>query len=129
MALHPNVERFRTALNARDQAGLDGSAAAVEDVLSGDVVWHGARGNGDAGSSGKDAALGAWTAFGADGVHVDVGEIYADDIHVTAVVEYSGGSGGGPSIRQVNVIHLDDAGKAAQIWGLPTDSQIADALA
>jgi quercetin dioxygenase-like cupin family protein len=127
MAPHPNVERFRTALNARGEAALDGNAGAVEDVLASGVVWHGAAGGSDNGASGKDAALAAWTSFGKDGVQVEVGEVYADDIHVTAVLEYSSGSG--PSIRQVNVVHLDDDGKAEHIWGLPTDAEVADALA
>jgi quercetin dioxygenase-like cupin family protein len=128
VALHPNVERFRTALNARARATLnEDDAAAVEDVLASDVAWHGAvDGSGD-GVTGRDAALAAWTAFGQQGTQVEVGEVYADDIHVTAVLEYSSGSG--PSVRQVNVFHLDDDGKVEQFWGLPTDTRVAEALA
>jgi quercetin dioxygenase-like cupin family protein len=125
MALHPNVERFRSALDTRGQASLSGDdAALVGNVLASNVQWSGAVG-GDAGD--KDAAVAAWTAFGQAGTAVEVGEIYADDVHVTAVLEYSGGSG--PSIRQVNIFHLDDDGNSEQIWGLPTDAQIAEALA
>jgi quercetin dioxygenase-like cupin family protein len=123
MAPHPNVERFRNALAARGQASLVGNATAVEDVLSDGVVWHGAASDG----AGRSGAVEAWTAFGKDGVAVRVDEVYADDVHVAAVLEYAGGSG--PNVRQVTVIHLDDAGKAEQIWGLPTDREVAEALA
>ena len=105
MALHPNVERFRNAFTARGQASLTGNATAVEDVLADDVVWNGSSGNGN----GRSAAVDAWTAFGKDGIDARVDEVYADDVHVAAVLEYS--SGKGPNVRQVNVVHLDDDGK------------------
>ena len=97
MAEHPDVQRFRNA--------LEGSSS--DDLLTDDVVWHG----------GDDGAA-------APGVSVK--EVYADGVHTVAWLERSAD---GRSLDQVAVFHLDGDGNVTEAWKMPTDAEIAGALA
>ena len=97
MAEHPDVQRFRNA--------LEGTGS--DDLLTDDVVWHGAE-------------------DGADAPAASVKEVYADGVHTIARVERSAD---GRSVDQAIVFHLDGGGNVTEAWKLPTDSQVADALA
>jgi hypothetical protein len=112
---HPDVQRFRRAL----EAGTDPS---TEDLFADDVVWHGA---GPAGGDtrGKDEVVRQLSESG--GPALAVKEIYADGLHTVGWLERSDN---GRRLEQAVVFHMDD-GKATEAWSLPTDQQIADALA
>jgi hypothetical protein len=113
VAEHPDVQRFRQAF----EAGADSS---VGDLFADDVVWHGASG-GDA--QGKDEV--ARQLGGSDGPGLSVKEVYADGVHTVGWLLR--GDGGG-QIEQAVVFHMAD-GKATEAWSIPTDGEVADALA
>ena len=125
MSEHPDVERIRGALNARRAATpSDGDAALLDELLADDVVWHGApNGSGDA--KGKADVVALWNAFGQAGV--EVGEVYADGEHAAGIVEVSAGAAG--KVRQATIFHMNGDGKVAELWGMPSDSAIAAAVA
>jgi hypothetical protein len=98
VAEHPDVQRFRTAL----EGGSSG------DLFAGDVVWNGADpGAGDAPS-------------------LSVKDVYADGVHTVAWLERSAN---GQTVDQVAVFHLDRDGKVTEAWSMPTDAEVASALA
>jgi quercetin dioxygenase-like cupin family protein len=123
MAEHPNVEKFRRALRLRGGDELSGDdAAQVESLFADDVNWHG-------GSQGAKAAVASWSAPGRDGQRLDVGEVYADDFHVVGVVDRArSGNGDGTPIRQVNVFHLAEDGTVEDLWTIPSDAAVQEAL-
>jgi NAD(P)-dependent dehydrogenase (short-subunit alcohol dehydrogenase family)/ketosteroid isomerase-like protein len=116
------ADKFRKALEARTRAtpGPD-DAAALDAVLADDVDWHG----GEAG--GKDALVAAWGALAGAAATATVGDvIYADALHVVGVLQLTSGD---LTIRQANVFHLNGEGKATDVWRIPADAAVADALA
>ena len=66
-----------------------------------------------------------WNAFGQAGV--EVGEVYADGEHAAGIVEVSAGAAG--KVRQATIFHMNADGKVAELWGMPSDSAIASAVA
>lgn len=119
------ADRFQAALEARGRPALEpDQAGQVADAFAENAVWH----SGATDVSGREAIVGNWSAVagnGAAGIRVKVGDVYADDTHVVAVMEFSGG---GATIRQANLIHLDGEGKATELWGIPSDAAIKDAI-
>jgi quercetin dioxygenase-like cupin family protein/ketosteroid isomerase-like protein len=112
-------EDLRRALGGR--SGGDGTAL-LEELLAEDVVWHGAAG-GDA--RGKPQVIERW----AGGPRVEVGDdVYVDGIHAVVFADISS-EGSSGSLRQAIVLHLDENGKITELWGVPSDTAIADALA
>ena len=130
MAEHPAVESIRRALTARGQATLsDDDAAFLDSFLADDVVWHGAGGSGGE-ARGKAEVVALWTAVataGGGALTAGVSEVYSDGNHGAGIVQYSGGPGTG-DVRQANLLHLKD-GRATELWGIPTDAAIIEALA
>src|SRR5438105_5543716 len=80
MAEHPDVQRFRRALDARGSSTVDAETAELLDELfADDVVWHGA-------ASGKDEVIAKWNALARNGgPAIEVDEVYADGIHTVSV--------------------------------------------
>jgi hypothetical protein len=115
MAEHPDVQRFKRALEARTDV-------SVQDLFAEDVVWHGAGFGGDA--RGKDEVVRLWAV--SDGPGLAVKEVYADGVHTVGWLERSEG---GRTLEQALVFHLGDDGMVTEVWSLPTDGEIADALA
>jgi NAD(P)-dependent dehydrogenase (short-subunit alcohol dehydrogenase family) len=114
--------KFRQALELRGRATLEGADATLLDELVADeAVWHGT-------ATGKGELVSRWNALVADGdaPRVEVGDVFADGTHVVGLLELSGGSG--RPVRQATIIHLDDGGKASEIWSIPADSAVAAAL-
>jgi hypothetical protein len=113
VAEHPDAQRFRE--------GLEGASA---ELFADDVVWHGAAANGGE-TRGKDAAAGVLAGAGGDAPALAVKDLYADGAHTVAWLERSAG---GRSLDQAVVFHIDDSGKATEVWSMPTDGEIAAAL-
>jgi ketosteroid isomerase-like protein len=133
MAEHPNVDRFRRALDARRRATLGSDdKELLEGLFADDVVWHGAANGAAEGVHGSDHVVALWNALAraGDGApRIDVGDVYADGSHGIAVLELSaGGAHGHRAIAQGYVFHLNAAGKVTELWGLPTDRAIVDAF-
>jgi SnoaL-like domain len=112
MAEHPDVQRFRAALEA--------GGAPPDDLFADDVVWHGAPSGGDA--RGRDEVVRAWS--NSDGPGLSVKEVYADGVHTVGWLERGDD---GRTIQQAVVFHMAD-GKATEVWSVPTDREITDAL-
>src|SRR5712691_11894619 len=89
-------------------------------MFADDVAWHGAAG-GDA--RGKDEVVGRWSDSGGPGLAVK--EVYADGVHTVGWLERGDD---GRTIEQVLVFHMGEDGKASELWSVPTDGEIADAL-
>ncbi len=108
------ADTFRAALGARTRAtpGPD-DAAALDAALAPDLA-------------GRDAIVASWGALAGSGTAVVGDVIYADALHVIAVLQLTSGD---LVVRQANVFHLNADGKAAELWRLPTDETVADALA
>ena len=65
-------------------------------------------------------------AEGGDAPALAVKEMYADGVHTVAWLQRSDD---GRQLDQAVVFHIDDSGKATEVWSMPTDAEIADALA
>ena len=114
------AEKFRTVLEARGNTELaEDDRALLDEAFAEDVVLHGAAGGADA--KGKEQVASAWNALAQAG-QIAVGDVYADTSHVVGVVEVAAQGG---MVRQAAIFHLNDEGKASEVWGLPTDSAIA----
>lgn len=117
------AEKFRRVLEARGRPALaDDDRALLEEAFADDIVLHGAAGGADA--SGRDQVAELWSTLAKDG-RIEVGDVYADSTHVVGVIEVA--AKGGEPVRQVSIFHLNDEGKAAEVWGLPTDGAIVNA--
>jgi hypothetical protein len=116
VAEHPDVQRFRQALEG-------GTGSSLEDLFADDVVWHGAAADGDE-ARGKDEVAGLLSGSGGPGRAVK--EVYADGVHTVGWLERGDG---GRTLQQALVFHLDGDGKVTELWSLPTDREVADALA
>jgi NAD(P)-dependent dehydrogenase (short-subunit alcohol dehydrogenase family)/ketosteroid isomerase-like protein len=119
------AEKFRRALDARTRATLEADdVAQLDELFAGNAVWHGAA----ADVRGKDDLIGHWNDFakGSNGTRIEVGDVYADGTHVVAVLEVA--SGDGSTVRQANIFHLNEEGKATEIWSVPDEPAIIDAI-
>jgi quercetin dioxygenase-like cupin family protein/ketosteroid isomerase-like protein len=130
VAEHPDVDRFRRALNARREAATsDDDVALLDGLFADDIVWHGAAsGSGEA--KGKADVIGLWNAFAKAGEGtptIDVADVYADGEHAAALLELSVDGVG--QVRQANIFHMNSEGKVAELWGLPPDRAIVEATA
>jgi NAD(P)-dependent dehydrogenase (short-subunit alcohol dehydrogenase family) len=123
-AVAATVARFRTALETRGRVALTGEdRAMLDDLVADDAVWHGAE-------LGKAAFVDRWNALVREdvpGATIDLDEVYADGTHVIGVLAVTGGNGATP-IRQASIFHLDEAGKVSEVWNVPSDADVADAL-
>jgi NAD(P)-dependent dehydrogenase (short-subunit alcohol dehydrogenase family) len=124
------AERFRRALAARGQATLDGDHAALLDELLPDyAAANGAGRDAADGMRSKDELIGGWNELasgtGAPAAQIAVADVYADATHVVGVLELTAGE---HTVRQANLFHLDGDGKVAEIWRLPSDTAVAEAL-
>jgi hypothetical protein len=105
---------FATQLQDQGPAAL----SLFEELATDVAVWHGAsaddvRGPGEIGAR--------WSRYEA----AEVAGVYADGTHVVGVMNVGAN---GHSIKQATVVHLDAAGKAATLWTLPSDDDVAAAL-
>jgi NAD(P)-dependent dehydrogenase (short-subunit alcohol dehydrogenase family)/ketosteroid isomerase-like protein len=115
-------DRFRTALDART-AGAAPDSSVLDGVFAATAVWHGG------GAAGQDltgvaAMASQWGALAAAG-DVQVVDVFADDTHVIGILSVSSG---GTTVRQANMFHLDADGKATDLWGMPSDMAVVQAL-
>jgi hypothetical protein len=116
------ADLFKAAMEARTTATPP--AVALEAVFTASAVSHGA-GEGGADASGLDALASQWGVLAGSGT-VRVVDVFADDTHVVGIVEVSSGA---TTVRQANLFHLGADGKATDLWGIPTDAAVVQALA
>lgn len=125
MAPHPNAVRLRRAEDVR-QAGTfkPEDIAVLEDFLHEDIVWHGF---GDSvwaeGARGRDQVIGLFKMFKqftGGTMRMSVKEVFADDVHGVVLVDITAERDGKSMLlREVNLFHFDEDGKATEFWGIP----------
>jgi NAD(P)-dependent dehydrogenase (short-subunit alcohol dehydrogenase family) len=118
------AEKFRKALEVRARPTLEeGDASLLDDLIADGAVWHGS-------GTGKAELVSRWNTLAGSqaAAKVEVGDVYSDGTHVIGVLEIAGSNGHQP-VRQATIFHLDDQGKASEIWSIPADSAVTDALA
>jgi ketosteroid isomerase-like protein len=115
-------DKFKAALSARTAPAADPSV--LDGVFTATAVWHGG------GAAGEDVIgvgpmASRWGVLAGAG-DVQVVDVFADDTHVIGIVEVSSGA---TTVRQANLFHLDGDGKATDLWGIPSDLAVVQALA
>jgi steroid delta-isomerase-like uncharacterized protein len=128
---HPNVQRFKRAIEARTHAVLSqDDRAALDDLFGDGVVWH-AGPTGDV--IGRGAVIELWNGWARGeqgGLAIDVRRVYADGLHGFTEVEVSTGSGDRRlTVMQGTAYELDEAGVVTGFWGMPSDGDIAASFA
>ena len=127
------ADRFRRALEARSRPELgDEDRALLGEIFADDVVWHGSGSGDEDDARGRDALVARWNELARNGeaASVAVGDdVYADSTHVIAVLDVSAPGGGGRTVRQANVFHLNEQGQATELWSIPSWGAVAPALA
>jgi hypothetical protein len=127
------AERFKSALEARSRPELgDDDRGLLEQIIAPDVVWHGAGIGEEDDARGRDALVSRWNELAANGdaATLAVGDdVYADSNHVIAVVDVAAPGGGGRTVRQANIFHLNEQGQATELWSIPSWGAVALALA
>lgn len=132
MAAHPDVERFRRASDARNQASFDAAALdTINGLFSDNVIWFGAATGVSDGAWGKERVVSTWNNIShKHGLHVETSAVYADGLHSVVVVNITNPGTGARKVRQLNVFEMDEkSGTATQIWSTPTDTQVVNAFA
>jgi len=117
------AEKFRRVLELRAHATAeDTDAALLADAVTADVTWHGT-------GSGKDELADRWNALArsAGSPQVEVLDVYADATHVVGLLSVSSGGGQEP-IHQLTIFHLNGDGKATDVWSLPAEGAVTEAL-
>ena len=120
-ATNAAADRFNAALAARTMPATD--SAVLADVFAPDAVWHGA-GAGGADVVGLGQIAAHWGQLAGSG-EVRVADVYTDGTHVVGIVEVSSG---GTTVRKATLFHLNGDGKATDLWGIPSDGAVLQAL-
>jgi NAD(P)-dependent dehydrogenase (short-subunit alcohol dehydrogenase family) len=126
------ADKFRQALDARTRPELAAEdRGLLEDVFASDVVWHGSGIGDEDDARDRDALVERWNEIARNGeaASLSIGDVYADDTHVVAVIEIAAPGGEGRSVRQANIFHLNAEGKASEVWSVPSWGAVALALA
>jgi len=132
---HPNLPVFRAAENTRERNTFE--PEDIENInafLREDVEWHGA---GDSqwaeGVKGRENVIGLFKMFKqATGgtMHLAMHGMFADDVHAVSLAELTATRADNPKktmdMKEVNLFHLDESGKAHEFWGISEDTAIMD---
>jgi hypothetical protein len=114
--------KFRQALELRGRATLaEADTALLDELVADGAVWHGT-------ANGKSELVGSWNALAENGdsARIEVGDVFADGTHVVGLLVHSAGNG--QPVRQATVFHLDEGGKASEVWSIPADEAVSAAL-
>jgi ketosteroid isomerase-like protein len=129
LAEHPDVQRFQRALELRHGVAFDApDEGLLNELLAADVVWHGAATSDSGEARGAVRVIALWNEPAKpDGSRIEIQDVFADGLHAIAKLEWS--VAGTRSVPQAQVFHLNDDGKVSELWSLPTDSEVTEALA
>jgi ketosteroid isomerase-like protein len=127
MAEDTNVERMRQGYEAFQSGNLD----SVKEFLAEDVVWHVPGNNPFSGDyKGRDDVISffARSMQETEGtLRVELHDVLANVEHGVGLVRVTAERGGKKlDARGANVFHLDDQGRATEVWTLTEDSAQAD---
>jgi ketosteroid isomerase-like protein len=131
---HPNVERVRTALEARARGTFDeADTTIILNAFTDDAIWH-MTGNSAwaADIQGKENLLAQWRAVAeasGDSFRVELHEMFADDDHAIGVSTIRARNGERTmEMKEIQVFHLTPEGKISEFWGIVQDQDALDAF-
>lgn len=124
---HANAKIVRDGYLAFAQADL----GWMDENLSDDVVWHVPGSHDFAGDfQGKEEVLGLFARLAqAVDVDTDVHDVVANDEHAAAILTTKltrRNDGESYEDRAVQVFHLDEEGRATEVWSLNQDQGAVD---
>jgi hypothetical protein len=91
----------------------------IDAVVAEDAIWHGT-------AQGRTDIAANWAGDGSS--TTDIGTVYADGNHVVASLVRTGSNGKQTAVRQAMIFHLNEAGVATDMWSLPPESAVLQAL-
>jgi hypothetical protein len=107
--------------------------ANIHAFLREDVEWHGARDI--PGVKGRDALIDLAKRFKeatGGSLHLGMGSMFIDETHAASVVHLTATRPDKPGrkldVMEVNLFHLDEHGKAFELWGVSADQDAIDAF-
>jgi uncharacterized protein len=127
MAENTNVDRLRQGYEAFQSGNLD----SVKEFLAEDIVWHVPGNNPFSGDyKGRDEVISffARSMQETEGtLRVELHDVLANVDHGVGLVRVTAERGGKKfDSRGANVFHLDDQGRATEVWTLAEDTAEAD---
>jgi ketosteroid isomerase-like protein len=131
VAEHPNVLHVTRALEARARGKFDAKdTKIILDAFADDAVWHMSGAWSDV--QGKDALLAQWKAVAEasdDSFRVELHEMFADDDHAIGISTIRAKNGEKTmEMKEIQVFHLDAAGKITEFWGIVADEEELNAF-
>jgi len=131
---HPYVEVFETAEATRERNTFEPEDIAnIHAFLREDVEWHGARDI--PGVKGRDALIALAKQFKeatGGSLHLGMGSMFIDETHAASIVHLTATRPDKPGrkldVMEVNLFHLDEHGKAFELWGVSADQDAIDAF-
>ena len=130
---HPNLTRFRAAeeARARNEFGPE-DVALIEAFLREDSEWHSPWGQGPSNREEVLAQFKMFKASTAGTLRFVLHEAFADDSHAVSLVQLIADRPDQPDkhldVKEANVFHLDESGRAYEFWGLAADQGEIDAF-
>lgn len=130
---HRNLARFRAAeeARARNEFGHE-DIALIEAFLREDSEWHSPWGQGPSNREEVLAQFRMFKASTAGTLRFVLHETFADDSHAVSLVQLIADRPDQPDkhldVKEANVFHLDETGRAYEFWGLAADQGAIDAF-
>ena len=131
---HPYMEVFESAEATRERNTFEPEDIAnIHAFLREDVEWHGARDI--PGVKGRDALIALAKQFKeatGGSLHLAMGSMFIDETHAASIVHLTATRPDKPGrkmdVMEVNLFHLDEHGKAFELWGVSADQDAIDAF-
>lgn len=132
--VHPHMDVFEAAEQTRERNTFEPEDIAnINAFLREDVEWHGARDI--AGVKGRDELIALAKQFKeATGgtLHLGMGSMFVDETHAASIVHLTATRPDKPDrkldVTEVNLFHVDEHGRAFELWGVSADQDHIDAF-
>jgi SCP-2 sterol transfer family protein/SnoaL-like protein len=134
---HPNLPVFLAAeeARARSEFGPD-DMALIKRFFSDSPTWHmGGKTGWAQDKEGIDQVIGTFQGLKkatGETLALEILEVFADDAHALSVVRLTADRPERPDkhmdVKEINLFHLDDEGRAYEFWGIPADEAERDAF-
>jgi len=134
---HPNLAVFLAAEEARARSQFDDAdMALIKRFFSENPTWHmGGKTGWAQDKEGIDTVIGTFQGLKkATGGTLDLTilEVFADDAHALSHVRLTADRPERPDkhmdVKEINLFHLDDEGRAYEFWGIPADETERDSF-
>jgi NAD(P)-dependent dehydrogenase (short-subunit alcohol dehydrogenase family) len=123
---HPNVATFRAAeeARARNTFGPE-DLGDIERFLREDVKWISPWGKGPESRDEVVAQFGTFNEATGGTMQLTLNDVFADDTHAVSLVRLQADRPDKPGkhmdVKEANVFHLDEKGRAYEFWGVADD--------